>query len=484
LLADGTPPAQGGIVAAGSAPDSGAAASPQLSRTLAQFVARTAWSDVPVRVRREAVRALVNYFAAALAGCSDPTIERVAPVFARFSANAEAGLIGRCERTDVLNAAALNAMSANVHDFDDTHLPTIIHPTAPVAAALLALAESSPLRGQELLLALVLGIEVACRLGLAATPEHYRRGWHITSTCGVFGAAAAAAKVLRLDAGRLLWAFGHSGAQAGGVIENLGTMAKSLGVGHAARGGLLAALLAAQDFSGPADPISGERGFLHASTDRPDPAAALAGLGSDWAMLAVGYKPYPCGIVLHAAIEACLQLRAGAPDQGWTCDDVERIELIGHPLLRERADRPRPRSSHEAQVSAQHAVAVALARGAVGLADFDQASLADPVLQALRARLVLRDDPALPAEAAQVTLALRSGRTVSRRVMAPRGTPSRALSDADLTAKLRDCAAYGAPSIEVQPLLDALWGLEDAADTAVLMRAAVRRGLLLQGVSG
>lgn len=447
------------------------------SHALAAFVERTRWEDVPARVRHEAVRALINYFAAGLAGCASPVIDRAAAVFARFRAGDEAGLIGRRERTDVLNAAALNAMSANVHDFDDTHLPTVIHPTAPVAAAVFALAESTPLTGQQLLLALILGIEVECRIGLAVSPGHYRRGWHITSTCGVFGAAAATARAMQLDAQRTLWAFGHASAQACGLLETLGTMAKSLGVGQAARGGLLAALLAAQDFSGPPEPIDGRYGFIRVTSDQPDPAAALATLGSDWALLSTGYKPYPCGIVLHAAIDACLQLRRDASETPWSSADtelIERIELTGHPLLRERTDRPQPVSPTEAQVSAQHVLAVALARGAVGLGDFDECSLADPLLRSLRERVVLIDDPDFAAQAAQVRVTLRSGRSLQSRVDTARGTPATPLGDAELAAKLCELAAHGASGIPVQPLLDALWGLPQAADAAAAMRAACR----------
>ncbi|HEY7928783.1 MAG TPA: MmgE/PrpD family protein [Steroidobacteraceae bacterium] len=448
--------------------------SPGVSRTLAQFIERTRWGDVPAAVQHEAVRALVNYFAAALAGCASPVIERAAAVFAPFSASAAAGLIGRRERTDVLNAAGLNAMSANVHDFDDTHLPTVIHPTALVAAPLFAVAQSTRMSGEQLLLALVLGVECSCRIGLAVSPGHYRRGWHISSTCGVFGAAAAAGKALQLDAEHLVWAFGQASAQAAGVLENLGTMAKSLGVGHAARGGLLAALLAAQDFSGPREPLTGRRGFLRVSSEQVDPAAALDRLGSEWALLCTGYKPYPCGIVLHAAIDACLQLREDAADASWSSAAIEHIELTGHPLLRERADRPRPASSSEAQVSAQHAVAVALARGRAGLADFTDESIADPELQALRQRVVLVDDPDFAIEAARVAVTLRSGRTVECRVDTPRGAPARALSDTELESKLRELAAYGASGIAVQPLLDSLWGLPHASDAGAIMRAAVR----------
>jgi 2-methylcitrate dehydratase PrpD len=202
-----------------------------ITRTLASFVAQTQWEDIPQKVRHEAKRALVNYFAVALAGCSDPGISKAVSVYGRFSSGHEAGLIGRGEKTDILNAAALNAMSANVFDFDDTHLPTIIHPTASVAAPLFALAQTLPLDGKQWLLAFVLGVEMECRLGNAVSPGHYQRGWHITSTCGVFGAAAASAKALDLDTANIGWAFGNASAQSSGLVETLGSMSKSISVG-------------------------------------------------------------------------------------------------------------------------------------------------------------------------------------------------------------------------------------------------------------
>jgi 2-methylcitrate dehydratase PrpD len=346
-----------------------------VTRTLAEFVERTQWRDIPAAVRHEAKRSLVNYFAVALAGSSDPGIEKAVNVYGRFRAGSVAGLIGRAERTDVLNASALNAMSANVFDFDDTHLPTIIHPTAPVAAPLFALAQSSNLTGEQLLLAFVLGVEVECRLGNAISPGHYQHGWHITSTCGVFGAAAAVAKALSLDARHTAWALGHASAQSSGLVETLGSMSKSISVGNAARNGLLSALLAADGFAGPERPLEGERGFLRVMGERPDLHAVGATLGREWALLSNTYKPYPCGVVLNPVIEACLDL---SRTPGFSFADVERVTLTGHPLLRERTDRPNIRLGREAQVSAQHSVAVALARGRAGLAEFTDESVAKP----------------------------------------------------------------------------------------------------------
>ncbi|SAL62309.1 MmgE/PrpD family protein [Caballeronia udeis] len=442
-----------------------------ITRTLAAFVAQTQWEDIPPKVRHEAKRALVNYFAVALAGCSDPGISKAVSVYGRFSSGREAGLIGREEKTDILNAAALNAMSANVFDFDDTHLPTIIHPTAPVAAPLFALAEKLPLSGKQWLLAFVLGVEIECRLGNAVSPGHYQRGWHITSTCGVFGAAAAISKALNLDASHIAWAFGNASAQSSGLVETLGSMSKSISVGNAAGNGLLSALLAQEGFAGPERPIEGERGFLRVMSDATDADvdSAFATLGREWALLSNTYKPYPCGVVLNPVIEACLELSA-AP--GFSFPNVEQVTLSGHPLLRARTDRPNITLGREAQVSAQHSVAVALARGRAGLAEFTDAAVADPLLRAFASRLDFVDDPAYSVEAAQVTIVLRSGETMSRRIDAARGSLQAPLADTDLEDKLRDLAEYGGSSCRASPLIDALWALEIAPDASLPMRLA------------
>ncbi|HEY1607802.1 MAG TPA: MmgE/PrpD family protein [Paraburkholderia sp.] len=447
------------------------------TRRLAQWVADMAWRDVPAAVRHEAKRSLVNYVAVALAGCTDPTLDKAVRNYQRFSAGQGSSVIGRRERVDMLNAAALNAMSANVFDFDDTHIPTIIHPGAPVAAALFALAESfaeicpdaRPMTGEALLLAFVVGVEVECRIGNAISPEHYQRGWHITSTCGVFGAAAAISKGLGLGAQQITWALGNASAQAGGLVETLGTMSKSISVGNAARNGLLSALLAADDFSGPDAPLEGARGFLRVTATRPDIDALTHGLGHEWALLSNTYKPYPCGVVLNPVIDACLDLRC---DARWTLNDVERVELTGHPLLRERTDRPNVRTGRESQVSAQHAVAVTLATGKASLEQFSDRAVGDPSLRAFDTRVRFIDDASWPVESAQVAVVLRSGETLSRRIHAARGSLAAPLADVELAAKLRDLAAYGGSGVAPQPLIDALWCLDSEADAAALMRLA------------
>ena len=170
-----------------------------VTQKLARFVAQTGWADIPPPVRHEAKRALLNFFAVALAGCRAGPVELALRSLAEFSDLRQATVIGRSERMDTLSAAFLNAAGANVLDFCDTHIPTAIHPTAPVAPVLFAMAERRRVTGCELLLAFVLGVELQCRIGGAISPGHYAKGWHITSTCGVFGAATAAGKLIGLD---------------------------------------------------------------------------------------------------------------------------------------------------------------------------------------------------------------------------------------------------------------------------------------------
>ncbi len=427
---------------------------------------------MPANVRHEAKRTLLNCFGAALGGCRDIAIEHALAVLRRFAGPPEATLIGRAERADALTAAFVNAASANVLDFDDTHLPTVIHPAAPVIPAVLAMAERMPVSGAQLLHAALLGIEVECRIGNAVSPWHYARGWHITSTCGVIGAAAAVGKLLNLDAERTTWALGIAANQAGGLIETLGSMAKSVSVGNAPRNGIVAALLAQQGVTAAPHTLEGARGFVHVMGESPDLAAIGAGLGSSWESARNTYKPYPCGIVLHPVIDALLELRA---THALRADAVERVIVRGNPLLRQRTDRKAPRTGREASVSAQHTVAVCLLYGAAGVAQYRDACVADPAVQALGARVAVEEDPAIPVGAAAVSVQTADGRTLTHSVAHALGSLERPMSDAAIEAKVRDSALLGAPDCEVDRLIDAAWTLDRRDDASVVARLAAAR---------
>lgn len=446
-----------------------------LTRDVARFGAEWRWEDIPETVRHEARRSLLNYFAVALAGATDPTLDIAARVFAPFSAGGQADIIGRGKRTDILHAASLNAMAANVFDFDDTHPATIIHPTAPVAPVVFALAQCRSITGAQLLHAFILGAEIECRMGKALTLGHYTRGWHITSTCGVFGAAIAAARLLGLDPCRTAWALASAGNQTGGLVETLGTMAKSIAVGNAARNGLLSALLAREGYTGPDQPLEGPRGVLQVLSDSPDPAQLNGELGQRWELGGNTYKPYPCGVVLNPVIEAVLALRGDPALGAVDLARVARVDLHGHPLLRQRTDRPGARTGRESQVSAQHAVAACLLHGRAGLAEFSDAAVADPRAHVLDTRLHFHDDPHYAIDAVEVRIALDDGRIFAHRVAAARGSASNPLADTDLERKLRELCAYGNTGCDPQAIIDGVWALERTADAGSLMAHAAGR---------
>jgi len=438
----------------------------QITERLARFLAEHRPEDLPERVRHEAKRSLVNFFATALGGCRNEAVEILVAALADCFGPPHATVIGRRERTDALTATFLNSVSANVLDFDDTHLRTVIHPTAPVAPGLFALAERRPISGAALLHAFVLGVEVECRVGNALSPGHYRRGWHITATCGVLGAASAAGKLLSLDAQRMAWALGTAATQSSGLVENLGTMSKSVGVGNSARNGLAAALYAERGMSGPARPLEGPRGLAAVMGEDEDLASVADGLGESWELMQNAYKPYPNGVVLHPVVDACLELRPQVGD----VTRIERIMVKGHPLLRERADRPNVTTGTEAQVSLQHTVAVAFLYGAAGVKEYSDACVNDPAVLSLRSKVAAEDDASIPADAAVVSLRTTSGDLLSAHIAHARGSVARPLSDAELEAKLRELAGYGAPGVDAERLIEVVWALDKTNNVAEVMK--------------
>lgn len=443
---------------------------PGVTQDLARFVARTKWEDVPDRVRHEAKRALLNFFAVAIAGCRTGPIEMALASLAEFSGGKQVSIIGRADRIDALSAAFLNGAGANVFDYCDTHLPTVVHPTAPVAPALLALAELRRVSGPELLLAFVLGFEIECRVGGAVSPGHYPKGWHITSTCGVFGSAAGAAKLLGLNESQVVWALGNASTQSAGLCECLGWPAKSLSVGNAARNGLWSALLAEKGFEGPAEPIAGTQGFLAAMGEPPNWPALIDGLGETWELNDNSIKPYPCGFVIHPLLDCALDWRRAHPAAA-----IERIAIRGNPLLLQRTDRPDIATGREAQVSLQHAVAAALVTGKAGLDQFTDACVNDPAVVKMRGRIEVASDPAISTIAVEMDFFTADGRKHGVATQAARGSSSNPMKDTEIEDKLRAEAGRWRPGHDIQPLIDAVWTLEKSGDVSNLAALTVPR---------
>lgn len=441
------------------------AATRSASETLGYFVASSRWSDIPPALRHEGVRSLLNHIGCALGVARDPAVLAALEVMRALSAAPVATVYGQGVKLDAMGAAFVNAVASNLLDYDDTHLATVIHPTAPVAPAVFALAEQRGATGAEALHAFLLGAEVACRVGLAVSPGHYDRGWHITSTCGAFGAAAGCAKLLGLDAARTAHAIGIASSVAAGTVENLPSAAKNVSVGQAARNGMLAALFAEAGYTAAPAAIEGRLGWARASGDAADTSRMTDDLGTRWEIARNTYKPYPAGIVFHAVIDAALALRARP---GVTPEAIEAVTVAGDALLLARGDRA-VRDARDARVSIHHCVALGLVRGRAGVAEFEADAVADPALVAFRAKVVARLDESLPRGAATVTLRLADGRTETLTVTEPRGSEHQPLSDAALDDKFRDNAAISGLSARAETQIAAIRALGGAADLCDLM---------------
>jgi len=439
-----------------------------ITRTLARYLVNARYEDLPAAVRHEAARALLNWLGCTIGSSRHETVERALAAVQPFSGPPQAVVLGRAERLDIMHAALVNGISSHVLDFDDTHARAI-HPSAPVLPALIAYAEWRPITGRDLVHAFVLGVEAEERVGLSVFPEHYAIGWHITGTAGVFGAAAAVGQLLGLDERQMCWALGIAATQAAGLREMFGTMCKSLHPGRAAQNGMLAALLAAKNFTSSEQAIEAPRGFARVTSTRFDPNEITEGLGNRYEILSNMYKPYACGLVVHAAIDGCIEL---AREHGLTAEEIERVDLTVSPLVLELTGKRSPRSGLEGKFSVYHAAAVGIIHGAAGEAQFSDAVVCDPRVIALRERIFATEDGAIGRTEARVAIRLRDGRRLERHVAYALGTLERPMSDADLEAKFCGLVEGVLPERRIGELIAACWSVESLQDAGEIARLA------------
>jgi 2-methylcitrate dehydratase PrpD len=406
-----------------------------VTRKLADFVVRSKPSDVPDTVYTEAERSFLNWIGCAVGGSIHPALDRAMAALLPFAGPAQATILGRGNQTDLLHTALLNGISSHVFDFDDTHLKTIIHPAGPVASAVLAYAETKPITGRELLHAFILGVEVECRIGNSVYPEHYDRGWHITGTAGVFGAAAAIGKLLGLTEQRMTWALGIAATQSAGLREMFGTMCKSFHPGRAAQNGTFAALLAAQDFTSSDRGIEAPRGFAHVASTKFDPKEITERLGETWEIALNTYKPFACGIVIHPAIDGCVQLRNL---HGIKAEHVASIELKVHPLVLELTGKEAPRTGLEGKFSVYHSCAAAIVHGRCGEHEYSDEVVSDPVIVGLRQKVRAKATPGIHEDQVDVMLTTTDGRVHHLFVEHAIGSLGRPMTNAELDAKVQD----------------------------------------------
>ena len=445
------------------------AVAPPITRILADFVSAHPSQGWDADVEREAHRSLLNWVGCAIGASRHSTVEAALAAVSELAPSPQAMILGRGERVDVASAALLNGITSHTFDFDDTHLKTIIHPAGPVAAAALALAEHHRSTGRELVDAVVLGIDIECRIGNAIYPDHYDRGWHITGSTGMLGAAAACARILKLDAERTAMALGIAASQPIGVREQFGTMTKAFHVGGAARAGLNSALMAKHGYTASIRALEAPRGLMRTYSDKCDWRAVTDELGRRFEISFNTYKPFACGIVIHPSIDGCRQLREA---HRLRADQIERIDLRVHPLVLELTGKRAPKSGLEAKFSVYHACAAIIVTGSAGEAEFSDASAARADLVALRDRVHANVDEAIDESAADVTISCTDGRCFHLRVEHAIGSLQRPLSDRDLQRKFHGLVGAVLGPTRTDRLIEACMALAGANDLNALNAAA------------
>ncbi len=442
----------------------------EVTRTLAKFLVNHRYADVPAKVRHEAARSFLNWVGCAVGASRHETVENALAALSQFSGPREATVLGRGDKLDIMLAALMNGITSHTFDFDDTHLKTVIHPSGPVASALLALSERKRLNGKDFLHAFILGVEAECRIGNAVYPSHYDVGWHITATTGVFGAAAAVGRALGLSEQQMVWALGIAATQSSGVREMFGTMCKPFHPGNAAKNGLMAALLASKNFTSSEQGIEGRRGFANVLATARNYGEITEKLGETWEISLNTYKPFACGIVEHPAIDGCIQLRNKHKLKG---DEIEAITLRSHPLVLELTGKKTPQTGLEGKFSVYHSSAVAVIHGAAGEEEYSDAVVRNPKVIALRDRVTATVDKAMHEDQVHVTIKLKNGKTLEKYVEHCVGSLGRPMSDADLEAKFRAFCPGILAKGEADKLIRLCWNIGKLDDAAEVARASV-----------
>lgn len=437
------------------------------------FIAQTRAADLPAAARDLAKLALVDYMGCAIAGAAEPVSQLVVRqcAMAAEAGKPSASVIGHALRTRPIDAAFANGTTAHALDFDDSNMVLGGHPSVALFPGLLALGQARGSTGSAIIDAYVVGFEVLLAFARALNFEHYEKGWHPTATLGAFGATAAAARLLALDAQQSAAAIGLAASMASGVKANFGTMAKPLQVGEASRRGVLCALLAADGATSSAGALEARQGFLNVYNGSGHYRAhELLALGDGFELLRSGiqFKNYPCCGSTHAPIDAALALREKHRVQA---GDIAAVRVALNPRRRPHVDRPVVADELAAKFSVQFTVAAALADGCVGLRHFTPESIARSDLQALLGRVevaALEGGAGALSQGCEVTLHTRDGATFSVQLEDAEGRGAGAYA-ATMRRKFADCVHLQFDAASAADLVRALLAIDDCPDVDPLV---------------
>lgn len=446
-----------------------------ISEQLADFLLEMRFEQLSGDTVGMAKLCFLDWLGSAMAGRAAKPTEALLAVARDLGGNEEATLIPDGRKTSALLAAMVNGGASHVVEMDDLHKGSIVHPAAPVIPAALAVAEREGASGEDLIAAIVAGYEVAVRAGEAMGTSHYRY-WHSTGTCGIFGATAAAGRLLDLDRDRLVAALGSAGTQAAGLWAFLaeGTMSKQLHPAKAAADGVLSALLAQQGFTGATRIFEDDKGFCRAMAQEADLTRFTDGLGKPpYRIMDTCFKAYAACYHIHSAIDATLQLCRQHTIAG---NGVQAITARLYRVAVDLLANIQLANPYVAKFHVPFCLATAAKYGSVGLEAFSEERLGSNVLKELMAKVTLAHDPELdrdhPARfPAVVEIVTKAGDRHALRVDYPKGDSKNPMSTEELVAKFHQLAA-GWPEATRKRVVDQVMALEQMDNVAALFDEA------------
>ncbi|MGB6105788.1 MAG: MmgE/PrpD family protein [Pusillimonas sp.] len=440
-----------------------------VAREMAGFALGERWDRLPAAVQAEAVRAMLNWTACAVGGARTASMDAAMRGILAMTTSGATPVLGRPEKVSMPDAALLCCLSSSAYTFDDTHLATITHPTGPVAAAALSAAHTlstsgNPVSGTSFLTSLIVGMELECRVSNAITASGGAHiGWYMTGLSGGIGAAAAVGCLLKLSPEQMTWAIGLAASQACGLRATHGSMAIAYIPAVAARNGLTSAYMAMANFACSDILVDGRNGLLEVISTSSDPTLITRSLGKDYEMLSNAYKPYPCGIVIHPAIDACLQLSSNS---AVAPQEIEEVALRVHPDALRLTWRKLPENELDAQVSLYHWAAATLVHNAAGLEQGTLACIMDPEVRALQERMQVEATTQLADNQAVVSLRLKDGSRLEATVDQAIGSVGNPMTNEQLAKKFLALSEPVIGDEHTAKLLDFCLGISGADDVA------------------
>jgi 2-methylcitrate dehydratase PrpD len=437
---------------------------------LLRFIAETSFEDIPPEVIDQAKRCVLDWVGVTVGGVAHPASSILIDLVKDLGGKDQASIFGTSLKSSMVNAALVNGAMSHVLDFDDTHLAALMHPSAPLLPAIFAFGEYDGTSGKDFLTAFVLGFEAETRISLSMGVSHYDRGWHSTATMGRFGAAAGAAKLMKLDIGKMGFAFGLAGTQASGVRKVFGSMTKSFHPGKAAFDGLLSALLAQRGYTSPENIFEGEKGLGSLLAGDFQLSRGLEGLGNRYLLQGLSFKPYASCLYTHPTIDGIIQLRN---KHGIDPQEIESISCQVAKFCFDAACIPTPQSGLEGKFSTAYCIAVALREGRADENLFKDDMVKDPLITEIMKKTRIEQNANLSDKESEVIIRLRNGEILNSRVASPLGNPENPLPNRALEEKAASLLGMIFPEEKICRIFQKIWGLESLNNISELTEILV-----------